>query len=152
MSLIKWNPFRREIVRRSIFDLPYEMENIFHRFWESDPFIKTLNSNTPAIDLYDDGQNIVVKMELPGLAKKDIKISLEDGYLKVEGEVKQDKETKERDYYYSERSYGTIARTVLLPCKVIQDKADASYQDGILTITLPKQEETKRKAIKIKVN
>jgi HSP20 family protein len=94
----------------------------------------------PAIDLYEGKDSLVAKVELPGLKKEDIDVSLENGILAVSGERKQDKEVVARFH-----------RTVNLPLKVDADKVTASYTDGVLTVTLAKSEEVKPKNIPVNV-
>jgi len=93
----------------------------------------------------------VVKAEIPSVEKENVRISLSDNMLTIKGETKKEEEVKEEDYYYSERSYGSFARTLSLPSKVKSDKIKASFKNGILEIHLPKAEEAKPKEIKIEV-
>ena len=104
-----------------------------------------------SLDVTETKNDIVVKVELPGMDQKDIDISLSDGHLIIKGEKKQEKEEKEENYHSIERSYGTFTRSVQLPKEVKRDKISASYMNGILKIVLPKSEEAKKKEVKIKV-
>jgi len=106
---------------------------------------------SPSLDVSETKNEIVVKAEIPGIDPKDIDLSLADGVLTIKGEKKQEKEEKDENFHLAERSYGSFARTVRLPREVKSDKIGATYKNGLLTITLPKSEETKRKEIKIKV-
>ena len=90
-------------------------------------------------------------MELPGLTKDDVKISVDSDTLTIRGEKKLEKETKEKNYHRMERSYGSFQRFFTLPTTVKTDKTDAAFKDGILTITLPKAEGSKSKQVEVKV-
>ena len=105
---------------------------------------------SPALDLYDDKDNFLVKAELPGMKKEDIEIQLHDGVLTLSGERKQEKKFDGADSHRSERFVGRFQRTLTLPSQVDADKVKANYQDGILTVTLPKAEAAKPKQIQIK--
>lgn len=106
----------------------------------------------PAVDLYEDKENVIVKAELPGMKKEEIEISLHEGVLTLAGERKEEKEHKDAEVYRSERFLGRFQRTMTLPSPVKTDKVSATYKDGMLTITLPKTEEAKPKQIEVKVS
>ena len=105
----------------------------------------------PALDLYEDENEIVVKAELPGMAKDDIQISFADNVLTLRGEKKKEEEDKGKDYYRSERVYGAFVRSVVLPAEVNPEKATALFKNGVLEIRLPKSESAKKKEIKVNV-
>jgi HSP20 family protein len=105
---------------------------------------------TPAVDIYEDNDKYVVKAELPGLRKEDIQVSLEGNTLTISGERKHEEEKKEGESYRAERFFGRFQRSVTLPTAVQAGKIDASYKDGILTVTLPKSEEAKPKQIQVR--
>jgi HSP20 family protein len=106
----------------------------------------------PALDITEDDQAYTVTTELPGLKKEDVKIQVEDGTLTISGEKRAEKETdgKDRSWHRMERRYGSFLRTVSLPTAVAVESADAKFEDGVLTITLPKREDVKPKTLKIK--
>jgi len=105
----------------------------------------------PAIEVYEEKDDVVVKAEIPGMKKEDLDINISGSLLTLKGEKKQEEEVKKKGYYYSERSYGSFVRTVDLPKEVQVDKAYANFKDGVLEVRLPKTEEAKRKEVKIKV-
>jgi HSP20 family protein len=107
---------------------------------------------TPALDVYDEKDNFVVKAELPGMKKEDIQISLHEGVLTISGERKQERETKEGETFRSERYFGRFQRSVTLPAMVNANAVKATYKDGVLTIDLPKAEEAKPKHIAVNVS
>ena len=112
---------------------------------------RLLSGWTPALDVYEDKDNLFVKVELPGLKKEQIDISLHDGTLSVSGERKSEEKHEDEEVYRAERFYGRFQRAVTLPTPVASDKVKAEYKDGILTITLPKTEEAKPKRIDVNV-
>jgi HSP20 family protein len=105
----------------------------------------------PAIEVYEEKDDVVIKAEIPGMKKDDLDINISGTLLTIKGEKKQEEEVKKKGYYYSERSYGSFMRTIDLPKEVQVDKAYANFKDGILEVRLPKTEEAKRKEVKIKV-
>jgi len=107
---------------------------------------------TPAVDVVVDKDNVVAKADLPGLTKDDVTVTLEDNYLTIKGEKKNETEHQEGDYFVSERVYGSFARTIELPVPVDAKKIEAHFKDGVLRVTLPKSEEAKPKQIDIKVD
>jgi len=111
-----------------------------------------LSDWTPALDVYEEKDNFVVKAELPGMKKEDIEVSLHDGCLIISGERQGEKKHESSEVYRAERFFGRFQRTVTLPTAVAADKVRAAYKDGVLTITLPKTEEAKSKKIDVSVN
>ena len=111
-----------------------------------------LSGWTPALDLHEDKDNFVVKIEVPGMKKEDIEVTLHEGSLSISGERKGEEKFKDADAYRSERFFGHFQRTVTLPAPVAADKIKAQYKDGVLTVTLPKAEEAKPKQIDVQVS
>lgn len=106
---------------------------------------------TPPVDVYEDEQNLVLKLEVPGVNEEDLKVSLEDNTLTITGERKFEKEEKEENFQRIERRYGAFTRSFRLPSTVDTEKVEAGYEKGILKITLAKRAEAKPKQIKIGV-
>jgi len=104
----------------------------------------------PAVDLYEDKDNLVVRAELPGMKKEDIDISLHEGVLTLSGERKEESQHKDTEVYRAERFVGRFQRSLTLPRPVTADQVQATYTDGILTVNLPKTEESKPKQIAVK--
>lgn len=155
MSLIRWSP-KRELASRpsELFSVQREINRLFDNFFHGDvqaddSFFSSVWA--PAVDIAEQDDQYVVKIELPGVNKDDVKITLESNILTIRGEKKQEKENKEDNYHKMERSYGSFQRSFTLPATVKSDKIDASFKDGILTVSLPKAEEAKPKQIDIKV-
>jgi len=107
---------------------------------------------TPAIDLHETKDHFVVKMELPGMKREDIDLSLHEGSLSISGERKRESKHEEAEAYRAERFFGRFQRTISLPTPVQADKVKAQYKDGVLTVELPKTEEAKPKHIDVNVS
>lgn len=105
----------------------------------------------PPVDIYEDEQNLVLKLEIPGVREKDLDVSLENNMLTVKGERKFEKEEKEENFHRIERRFGMFTRTFRLPNTVDAEKVAASYDQGILKLTLAKRAEAKPKQIKIDI-
>jgi HSP20 family protein len=103
----------------------------------------------PALDMSEDNDNLYVRVELPGMKKEEINVSVHDGSLSISGERKHDEKHENADIYRSERFFGCFQRTVSLPSAVVAGKVKAQYKDGVLTITLPKTEESKPKRVDV---
>ena len=146
-DLWNWSPveqlstLREEI--NGLFDSP---------FGELTRHMELFNGWTPALDVYEDKDNLIVKAELPGMKREEIDISFHDGTLTISGERKYEQKNQDAETYRAERFFGKFHRTLALPKPVQSDKATATYKDGILTVTLPKTEEAKPKQIQVKVN
>jgi HSP20 family protein len=106
----------------------------------------------PSLDLYEEKDDIVVKADIPGMSKEDIEVTMSGDVLSIKGEKKKEEEVKEKDYYRRERSYGSFARSVELPCEVKGDQIKASFKDGVLEIRCPKSEEAKKKSVSVKID
>jgi HSP20 family protein len=111
-----------------------------------------LRAWAPALDVHEDTDNFVIRAELPGLKREDIEVSLQDGALVICGERTAEKIEEGVEVHRQERYYGKFQRALTLPTPVAADKIKAQYKDGVLTVTLPKAEESKPKQIEISVN
>lgn len=104
----------------------------------------------PAVDISETADALTVKAELPGIRKEDVRITVEDHVLTLSGERKFEKDASGEDYHRIERAYGAFARSFTLPANVKTDKVEAAFQDGVLTVKLPKMEEAKPRTIEIR--
>ena len=145
-GLIPWRPFREleEMERR--------FEDIFGRpflpaVWRRIPMVEM--GWAPAIEVFEKEDKFVVKAELPGMKEEDIDVSVVGDTLTIKGERKAESEVKEEDYYCCERSYGSFSRSIALPSSVDAKKIEASYEDGVLEVSLPKAPEVKAKKIAV---
>jgi HSP20 family protein len=106
---------------------------------------------SPSVDVLTEGDDVVVKAELPGMKKEDIDISLTKDTITISGEKKKEEKVEKKDYYRFERSYGSFKRSFSLPAEVQTEKASAKFKDGVLEIRVPKTEEAKKKEKKVMI-
>jgi HSP20 family protein len=143
-NLIRWEPAREMMTLREAMDRLFD-----------DAFTHPLSMSgngwsVPAVDMYQTDNEIVVKAALPGIKPDEVQINITGDVLTLKGEVKQSEEVKEKAYHIHEQRWGAFERTLILPANVIADKAKADFENGILSIALPKAEEAKPKTITIK--
>ncbi len=155
MNLTRWQ--RPEIATWPGFgrltDLRDEIDRLFEApLAELARTSQILSGWTPALDMHEDKDNVYVRVEVPGMRREDIDLSLHEGSLSISGERKQEKTYDEAEVYRAERFFGRFQRTVTLPTSVAADKVKAQYKDGVLTVTLPKAEEAKPKQIEVNVS
>ncbi|MFQ5997197.1 MAG: Hsp20/alpha crystallin family protein [Dehalococcoidales bacterium] len=144
MSLIRWEPFSELISLRQAMDKLFEESFVtpsraFGGFGVTMP-----------VDMYQTENEVVVKTTLPGVKPGEVDITITGNTLNIKGETKVDEEVKREDYIRQECRYGAFSRSVTLPNGLNTDKTEASFEDGVLTLTIPKSEEVKPKSIKIK--
>ncbi|MHA3772027.1 Hsp20/alpha crystallin family protein [Verrucomicrobiota bacterium sgz303538] len=144
-TMSNWTPFDR------LASLRDEMDRLFDFSFPSRD-TGLVSGWSPALDLFDDKDALVVSVELPGMKKEDINISLHEGVLSISGERRHEREKKEGEAFRSERYFGKFQRSISLPTQVKADGVKASYKDGILTVQLPKAEEAKPKHIEVNVD
>jgi HSP20 family protein len=142
-ALIRWNPERVVAVR------PWFRP--FSLIEEAEEMAREAFAPSMDLDMYEEGNDLVVKAELPGINRKDIDISVKDDVLTIKAEKKEEKERKENTYYYNEREYGIYERCMTLPTRVDADKVSASLKGGVLEIRLPKTEVPETKKIEVTV-
>jgi HSP20 family protein len=148
MALIRWSP-RGEVL--DPFASLAEIHDEMNRLFGATPRNGFAAALSPAIDIAVEKDAVVVRADLPGLSKDDVSVTLQDNYLTIRGEKKQETEQKETNYFVSERLYGSFARTIELPVAVDANKIEARFKDGVLHVTLPKTENAKPKRIEVKV-
>jgi len=145
-ELSAWSPFR------DLVSMQREVGRLFDGlFSDVEANGNYAASWSPRADVSEDSESYVIKAELPGVIKNDVKITLHENVLTITGEKKQEKEEKDRNFHRIERSYGSFERSFSLPNGVKTEKIDAAYKDGVLTVTLPKVEAAKPKEIEVKV-
>jgi len=106
---------------------------------------------SPSVDIFEEGDDIVVKTELPGMTKDDIEVNITENRITLSGEKKKEEKVEKRDYYRLERSYGSFRRSFDLPAEVQTGKAKASFKNGVLEVRIPKTEEAKKKVQKVEI-
>jgi len=142
-NLTRWEPVREMMTLRDAMDRLFD--DAFTR-----PIGINGGSSMPAIDLYQTDDEVVVKAALPGLKADDVQITVTNGVLTLRGEFKRENGHKEATYHIREQRFGSFERSVALPIDVQTDKAQADFQNGVLTIILPKAESVKPRSINIK--
>jgi len=148
MNLVKWDPFRE------LEDVSKRLNRIFGQppaRAEAGNEMLAVADWAPSVDISETESAYLIKGEIPGVKKEDVKISIQDGMLTIQGERKQEREDKDKKYHRIERSYGSFHRSFSLPQTVDRDKIKAGYKNGVLTVTLAKREEVKPKQIRIDV-
>jgi HSP20 family protein len=149
-QLTRWEPFRE------LFNMQDRVNRMYRLFRdsyspESPEEALTTTTFAPPVDIYEDEHNITLKMEVPGIAEKDIDVHIENITLTVRGERKFEKEEKEENFRRIERQYGSFTRVFTLPSSVDPEQVSANYDNGVLKIKLAKKAEVKPKQIKVSV-
>ena len=148
MTLVRWDPFREL----------EDMSDRLNRMMSRPALPRTNGKETmvvadwvPSVDVSETEGEYQIKAEIPDVKKEDVKVTVEDGVLTIQGERKQEKEEKGKKYHRVERSYGSFIRSFTLPDLVDEEKVKAEFKDGVLNLLLPKSEKAKPKAIEVKV-
>ena len=142
--LTRWDPFQEMLNLRRTVDRLFDNASPDHEWGQ--PTMWGL-----AIDVVENKDDFIVKASVPGINPDDLDISYADDTLTIKGEIKSDNEVKENQYHFHERRFGSFARSISLPTKIKGDAIEASYQNGVVILRLPKAEEVKPKRIAIKV-
>ena len=145
MSIIRWDPFRDAVSLRDAMSRLFEESFIRPAAWPG-PF----EGVGLAVDMVETKDDVVVKAAAPGLKPEDIDIAVTGDLLTIKGEFKSETKTEGASVIRQERRYGAFERTLSLPTQVVADKARAEFENGVLTLTLPKAEEVKPKTIRVK--
>ena len=151
MAIVRWDPFREL----------EEMSDRLNRVFGRSPLTRSSDTESkdamstfdwaPNVDIAETNEEFQIKAELPEVKKEDVKVSVDDGLLRIEGERKQEKEEKGKKVHRIERSYGSFLRTFTLPDNVDGSNVRGEFKDGILNVRLPKTEKAKPKTVEIKV-
>ncbi len=149
MNLVKWDPFR-------------ELEDVSNRlnrlFWRSpirsrsDRELFAATDWTPSVDISETETAYLIKAEIPGVNKEDVKVTIQDGMLTIQGERKMEKEEKDKKFHRIERSYGSFVRSFTLPDNVDESAVQAEFKNGMLNVTLTKSAKAKSKSVNISVS
>jgi len=151
MTITRFSPFRAPLSDVAL--LQSRLDSIFNDFPKFSGETESLTTGgfVPAVDVYEDAHKVVLKLEVPGIKQEDLDIRLENQTLTVKGERKFEKEEKEENFHRIERRYGSFVRSFTVPQTVDTETVGASYDAGVLTITLNKKAEAKPKQVKISV-
>jgi HSP20 family protein len=148
MNLVKWDPFRE------LEDVSDRLNRIFGRSVrraESSQEMLGMADWTPSVDISETDTAYLIKGEIPGVKKEDVKVSVQDGMLTIQGERKMEKEEKGKKFHRVERSYGSFVRSFRLPDDADENKVKAEFKDGMINVTLTKSAKAKSKAITVAV-
>jgi len=144
MAITRWDPFREVVA------LQNRVNSLFRDLNEGDDPVAAA-SFVPAVDIYEDAQKVMLKLEVPGIDQKDLDVRVENHTLTVKGERKFEAEEKEQNFHRIERRYGSFYRAFTLPSTVDTEHVSASYNAGVLKLELKKKPEAQPKQIEIKV-
>jgi HSP20 family protein len=144
MAITRWDPFREVVA------LQNRVNSLFRDLNEGEESVATAGF-VPPVDVYEDAEKVVLKLEVPGIEQKDLDVRVEDHTLTVKGERKFEKEEKEENFHRIERRYGSFYRAFTLPLTVDTESVAASYNAGVLKLELKKKPEAQPKQIEIKV-
>ena len=147
MAIIRWDPFREVMTSQNNTN---PLFSLFRNMSEAELPLSA-GSFVPAVDIYEDKDKLVLKLEVPGIDEKDLDVQIENNTLTVKGERKFEKEEKEENFHRIERSYGNFYRTFTLPSTVETDKISAKYTAGVLKLELKKKAEAQPKQIKVEI-
>ena len=142
-ELTAWSPFDRLSSLRDLLDSAFQLAS-------SAP--GSVPGWAPPLDIFEDTERVTIQVELPGMKKEDFELSLQDGVLTISGERKFEEEKREGESFRRERVFGAFSRSVTLPSAVKAEEVKATYEDGVLTVTLPKAEEAMPKKIQVNIN
>jgi HSP20 family protein len=146
MAITRWNPFQE------MYTMQNRLNSLLQDMSRSEDETLASSAFVPPVDIYEDANHVVLKLEVPGMKLEDFDVQMENQTLTVRGERKFEKETKEENYHRVERRYGSFARVFSLPNSIDPDSVKANYDAGLLTVQLGKRAEAKPKQIKISVS
>jgi HSP20 family protein len=142
MSIRRWEPFSELVSLREAMDRLFEEGITRPQFW--------WGLTQPPVDMYQTDKDIIVSASIPGVKPEELDISVVGDTLTIKGETKGEEKVERENYFFQERRYGSFTRTLTLPMPVQADKAEAKFENGVLTLTLPKAEQAKAKKIAVK--
>ncbi|GAQ94744.1 HSP20 family protein [Thermodesulfovibrio aggregans] len=146
MAIVKWSPLKE------IEEIRKEMDRLFEEFLSPVRRRKTVTAEgiiSPNVDIFERGNELVIQVEIPGVDKQDIDLTITDDRLLIKGEIKKPEGVSEEDYILNERSYGPFSRTINLPSDVDKSSVKANLRNGLLEIVILRKEESKPREIKI---
>ncbi len=145
-NLVRWEPFRDLISLRQAMDRLFEESFIRPRVG----WLAPVGAGALAVDTYETDQDVVIKSSVPGIKAEDLDITVTGDRLTIKGETKTEEKIEKANYIRQERRYGAFCRSLTLPTSIVAEKAKAEFENGVLTLTLPKAEEVRPKTIKVK--
>lgn len=151
-KIVRWNPMREAVDLFNEFDRMMESPMARSRWGLPMRANDVVGSWSLAIDVAEKGDYFTVKASLPGMNPDDLNVTLEDNVLTIQGELREDETIEEDSYHIRERRYGSFSRSLRFPVPVNANSIEAAYENGVLTLTVPKAEEVKPKRIEIKAS
>lgn len=149
-KIVRWNPMREAVDLFNEFDRAFDMPFYRSRWGMPLRANEVVGSWGLALDVAEQGDNFTVKASLPGINADDLNVTLEDNVLTIQGEMKEDETIEELNYHIRERRTGSFSRSVRFPVPVEAGKVEADFENGVLTLTIPKAEAVKPKRIEVK--
>ena len=149
MAIARWDPFDAFLGAQD------DLTRMFRRSWLRGPDEQSINEGgkwAPAVDIYETGDSLVVEAELPGIDVTDIDVTVDDGVLTIKGERTHEREVDEENYRRIERAWGLFQRSIKLPTETVADNVTASYDSGVLKVTVPKTEPQQPKSIPVTID
>ena len=154
-EIVKTEPARQlspfEEMERRLEDMIRRPFSLMEPSWWPRLRMPEIEEISPKVDIFEEGDNFIVKAEVPGMKKEEIEVNLTDDMITISGEKKKEEKVEKKDYYRLERSYGSFTRSFRLPKEVQTDKAKATFKDGVLEVKVPKTEEAKKKEKKVPI-
>ena len=154
-EIVKVQPSRAlspfEEMERRIEDFFRRPFSLFGPSWLPRLRMPEFEETSPTVDIFEEGHDIVMKAELPGMKKEDIEVNITDDIITLSGEKKKEEKIEKKNYHRLERSYGSFVRSFRLPTEVQTEQVKAQFKDGILEIRVPKTEEAKKKEKKVQI-
>ena len=144
MALMRWDPFREMIPLREV------MDRLFDESIIRPELSKPLGAQTLAVDVEEEADDFVIKASVPGLKPEDLKVNSVGDTVTLSSEIQEETERKETNFLLKERRFGSFKRTVTLPQDIDTENAEATFEDGVLTLAFPKPEESKAKTVQVK--
>ena len=151
-NVVRWNPMREAAELMNEFDRVLEYPLLRQRWGMPLRTNEVVGSWNLALDVAEKGDVFTVKASLPGISPDDLNVTLEDNVLTIQGEAKEDQTIEENSYHIRERRYGSFSRSVRFPVPVEGDRVEAEYENGVLTLTIPKAEAVKPKRIAVQAS
>jgi HSP20 family protein len=145
-NITRFDPLREMVSLRSAMDRLFEDSFVSPLTWRT---MAGRDELSPAVDIHENANELIVTAALPGIKPEDVDVTMTGQNLTLRGETKADQQVKDDQYLYRERRYGSFSRSFQLPVRVQGDKAQASFEDGVLTLRIPKAEEVKPRQIRI---
>ena len=144
-KIIRWQPMNEPLSLRQAMDRLFEDSWVSSRAWGAMPAAWS----EPALDVYETPETVVVQAAVPGVAPDQVEITVQGNYFAISGQTKTESQTEDKNYLRRETRSGSFSRVLELPAGLQTDKADAKFQDGVVTITFPKAEQVKPKRIPV---